>query len=124
MSAGGYHHHLGLNTWNSAGSGPPAPGSVGLRSFEVVLPEPRRLDAVLARVADAGLEIETGRRARRQPLVRDPSGNRGRAPLRLSAARRAQTGGATLATSATWRSGYAAACKAVYTGSIPVVASG
>jgi catechol 2,3-dioxygenase len=33
VSAGGYHHHVGLNTWNSAGAAPVAPGSVGLRSF-------------------------------------------------------------------------------------------
>ena len=38
VSAGGYHHHLGLNTWHSAGSAPPRPGSVGLRSFDVAPP--------------------------------------------------------------------------------------
>ena len=42
VSAGGYHHHLGLNTWHSAGSGPAAPGAVGLRSYEVVLPDQGR----------------------------------------------------------------------------------
>ena len=74
VSAGGYHHHLGFNTWNSRGSGPPVPGAIGLRSFEVQLPGEPELDAVLRRVADAGLPVErvTGRGTH---LVRDPSGN-------------------------------------------------
>jgi catechol 2,3-dioxygenase len=58
VSAGGYHHHIGLNTWHSAGSGPAAPGSVGLRSFEVVLPSEADLDAVRDRLAAAGLSVE------------------------------------------------------------------
>ncbi len=74
VSAGGYHHHIGLNTWNSAGAAAPPPGSVGLRTFEVELPGQSELDAVLARVADAELiatpDPSTGGR-----LVRDPSGN-------------------------------------------------
>jgi catechol 2,3-dioxygenase len=74
VSAGGYHHHIGLNTWHSAGSDPPSPGAVGLRAFEVALPGQAELDAVLERVAAAGLATEpdpsTGGR-----LVRDPSGN-------------------------------------------------
>jgi catechol 2,3-dioxygenase len=74
VSAGGYHHHIGLNTWHSAGSGPPAPGSVGLRAFEIALPGPAELETALERVAAAGLESEpdpsTGGR-----LIRDPSGN-------------------------------------------------
>ncbi len=74
VSAGGYHHHLGLNTWHSAGSGPPPPGSVGLRSFDVELPGEPELEAVLTRVSQAGLSIEAipGRCSH---LVRDPSGN-------------------------------------------------
>ena len=39
VSAGGYHHHLGLNTWHSAGSPPPPPGSIGLDSYEVIVPD-------------------------------------------------------------------------------------
>jgi catechol 2,3-dioxygenase len=73
VSAGGYHHHLGLNTWHSAGSGPAVPGAVGLRSYEVVLPERAELDRVLDRVRDAGLAIDTG--AEDFAAVRDPSGN-------------------------------------------------
>jgi catechol 2,3-dioxygenase len=74
VSAGGYHHHLGLNTWNSAGS-PPAPrGVTGLRSFEVVLPTVAEREKVLGRVREAGLEVrpEAG-----GALVNDPFGNGG-----------------------------------------------
>jgi catechol 2,3-dioxygenase len=72
VSAGGYHHHIGLNTWNSAGSAPPAPGAVGLRSFDVRLPDGAELDRVLARVNAAGLVADTVDGA---AVVRDPSGN-------------------------------------------------
>ncbi|MGH8302873.1 MAG: VOC family protein, partial [Steroidobacteraceae bacterium] len=74
VSAGGYHHHIGLNTWHSAGSGPARPGSIGLRSYEVLLPGEDRLAATLERVRAAGLplgEATSGGAA----TVRDPSGN-------------------------------------------------
>ncbi len=72
VSAGGYHHHIGMNTWQSAGQRPPEQDAVGLRSFEVRLPDQGSLDAALDRVRRAGMEFEdTGRAA----LVRDPSGN-------------------------------------------------
>ena len=72
VSAGGYHHHIGLNTWQSAGAEPGRPGSVGLRSFEVVLPDDGELDRVLRRIHAAGLETEPTAQG---SLVRDPSGN-------------------------------------------------
>jgi catechol 2,3-dioxygenase len=72
VSAGGYHHHLGLNTWQSRGAPPPPPGAVGLRSFEVVLPSDQELERVLGRVRDAGTAIESGDQ---RSLVHDPSGN-------------------------------------------------
>ena len=76
VSAGGYHHHLGLNTWHSAGAGPAAPGAVGLRSFEVVLPTPADLDAIRDRIAAAGLDVEAGPAGAGDAVaVRDPSGN-------------------------------------------------
>jgi catechol 2,3-dioxygenase len=73
VAAGGYHHHIGLNTWHSAGASPPAPGAVGLRHYEVQLPDAAGLETVLARIEAAGLPV--------QPLddghsVADPSGNR------------------------------------------------
>jgi catechol 2,3-dioxygenase len=73
VSAGGYHHHLGLNTWHSAGSGPAAPGAVGLRSYEVALPNQAELARVLDRVRDAGLALEA--HGADSAAVRDPSGN-------------------------------------------------
>ncbi|MBV8998444.1 MAG: VOC family protein [Solirubrobacterales bacterium] len=72
VSAGGYHHHIGLNTWHSAGQAPAADGSVGLRSFTVELPNDAELAAVLARVERAGIPVsgEAG-----GVLVRDPFGS-------------------------------------------------
>jgi catechol 2,3-dioxygenase len=72
VSAGGYHHHIGLNTWHSAGAAPAPESSVGLRSFEIELPDERALEAVLAR-ADAASISST--RLHDGVLVRDPVGN-------------------------------------------------
>jgi catechol 2,3-dioxygenase len=72
VSAGGYHHHLGLNTWNSAGSPPPPPGAIGLRSYDVVLPDAAAVETVLGRVRAAGVSVVDTADG---PLVRDPSGN-------------------------------------------------
>ena len=73
VSAGGYHHHIGLNTWHSAGAAPAATGSVGLRSFEVIVPDHGELGRVADRIRDAGLERVTESDDR--VSVRDPSGN-------------------------------------------------
>src|SRR5206468_2297680 len=56
VSAGGYHHHIGLNTWNSASAPAPPAGSRGLREFEVVLPGADELARVRGRIDDAGIE--------------------------------------------------------------------
>jgi catechol 2,3-dioxygenase len=72
VSAGGYHHHVGLNTWHSLGAGRPPAGAVGLRNFEIALPNADELRSVLARVQAAGIEIEHGDHG---SLIRDPSGN-------------------------------------------------
>lgn len=72
VSAGGYHHHLGLNTWHSAGASPAAAGSVGLRAFTIALPDARELAAVVARIESAGVPYQ------REPdgiVVRDPFRN-------------------------------------------------
>ena len=71
MAAGGYHHHLGLNTWHSAGGARPEPGAVGLRDYELSVTSGDR-DAIVARATAAGLPVETAGGA---PLLRDPSGN-------------------------------------------------
>jgi catechol 2,3-dioxygenase len=78
VSAGGYHHHIGLNTWNSAGASPPAPDSIGLRSFDVALPDSAELDRTLERARAAGVDAS---RANGTAILRDPSGN----TVRLSA---------------------------------------
>jgi catechol 2,3-dioxygenase len=72
VSAGGYHHHVGLNTWHSAGTAPASDGSVGLRSFTIELPDSAELDAMAARIEAAGLAYE---RRVDGILVRDPFAN-------------------------------------------------
>jgi catechol 2,3-dioxygenase len=72
VSAGGYHHHVGLNTWHSAGASPALPDSVGLRSFEIVLPDEIQRRQLLTRIEGAGLRVEP---APGGAIVRDPSGN-------------------------------------------------
>jgi catechol 2,3-dioxygenase len=73
VAAGGYHHHIGLNTWNSRGGATPAPGTVGLAWFQVRTGSEARLDAVLDRLRGAGVEPEP---VSDGWLVADPSGNR------------------------------------------------
>lgn len=72
VSAGGYHHHLGLNIWAGAGAPPPPPDAAGLKWYDIVLPDSAELDKVLNRLQAAGIAIEE------KPdgfLVRDPSQN-------------------------------------------------
>jgi len=72
LAAGGYHHHIGLNTWAGVGAPPPPPGAVGLRHFEVQLPDAPALDRLLERVREAGVPVtDTPGGAE----VADPSGN-------------------------------------------------
>lgn len=54
VSAGGYHHHLGLNVWNGVGAPPAPPGSIGLRYFTVVVPDDAALQSVVGRLDAAG----------------------------------------------------------------------
>jgi len=72
VSAGGYHHHLGLNAWQGEGAPPPPADAVGLRHFTVDLPDQRALDEVIARVDAAGLPSN---RTEDGLLVHDPSQN-------------------------------------------------
>lgn len=57
VSAGGYHHHLGLNTWESAGGSPPPPGSTGLYHTAIRYPSRRDLSIALRRVLEAGIPV-------------------------------------------------------------------
>lgn len=58
LSAGGYHHHIGLNTWESAGGPPPPPGTTGLYHFAINYPARRDLAAALVRLLDGGWGID------------------------------------------------------------------
>ena len=57
VSAGGYHHHIGLNTWRSEGGSPPPPGSTGLFHFAIRYPTRAALATALKRLTDAGVPI-------------------------------------------------------------------
>jgi catechol 2,3-dioxygenase len=72
LAAGGYHHHLGANTWESRGAPQAPPGSATLRHATIVVPDADELDRVVARVADEGQEPEPREDG---VLVRDPSAN-------------------------------------------------
>jgi catechol 2,3-dioxygenase len=72
ISAGGYHHHLGLNTWQGEGAPPPPADALGLRHFVVNLPDQKALDEVLARVEKAGI---AGNQTEDGLLIHDPSQN-------------------------------------------------
>jgi catechol 2,3-dioxygenase len=60
LSAGGYHHHVALNTWLSRGATPPAARHTGLYHFAIRYPTRRDLGAALKRVIDAGVELHGG----------------------------------------------------------------
>ena len=74
VSAGGYHHHVGLNIWGGEGAPAPPAGSRGLRHFTVVLPSDVALARTLAAASEAGLDIGVDDDGR--TVVVDPSGNR------------------------------------------------
>lgn len=58
ISAGGYHHHIGLNTWESLGGKPPAPGTTGLYHLAILYPTRATLADALRRVMKAGIELD------------------------------------------------------------------
>jgi catechol 2,3-dioxygenase len=72
VSAGRYHHHVGLNTWVGEGAPPAPPGALGLKHIQFVLPSAAELARVVDHVRQAGLPIEETELG---PLVRDPSQN-------------------------------------------------
>jgi catechol 2,3-dioxygenase len=72
ISAGGYHHHLGLNAWQGEGAPPPPADAVGLRHFTVDLPNQQALDEVVARVTEAGIPFN---QTAEGILLYDPSQN-------------------------------------------------
>jgi catechol 2,3-dioxygenase len=58
ISAGGYHHHIGLNTWQSAGGSPPPPGATGLYHFAILYPTRAALADALRRLLAANVPLD------------------------------------------------------------------
>ncbi len=58
VSAGGYHHHIGLNTWESEGGSPPAPGTTGLYHVAILYPNRAALADAYARLQRAGIALD------------------------------------------------------------------
>jgi catechol 2,3-dioxygenase len=79
LAAGGYHHHLGLNTWQSQGAPAPPDGALGLDHYELVLPTAADRDSAADRLAQAGADPQ---RRDDGVLATDPSGNRVRLTAR------------------------------------------
>jgi catechol 2,3-dioxygenase len=73
MSAGGYHHHLGLNTWAGVGAPQPPADAVGIRIWDILAPKRRDVDAVAARLEAAGVAFDRDESG--ALTTRDPSGN-------------------------------------------------
>jgi catechol 2,3-dioxygenase len=73
LAAGGYHHHIGLNTWQSEGAPPPPEGSLGLDRYELVLPSAAERDSAADRLAEVGADPQ---RLDEGVVASDPSGNR------------------------------------------------
>lgn len=72
VSAGGYHHHIGLNTWAGQDAPPPPPNTVGLRAFTVVLPDEMKRDQACLRVEAAGFVLKETPDG---PMAHDADGN-------------------------------------------------
>jgi catechol 2,3-dioxygenase len=77
LSAGGYHHHIGLNTWESAGGSPPPPGTTGLYHFAIRFPTRRALAEALLRLIEVRHPIEgaSDHGVSEAIYLRDPDGN-------------------------------------------------
>lgn len=77
ISAGGYHHHIGLNTWESRGGMPPPPGHTGLYHVAILYPDRASLADALRRVIDAGIRLDgaADHGVSEALYLRDPDGN-------------------------------------------------
>lgn len=77
LSAGGYHHHIGLNTWESRGGTAPAPGTTGLYHFAIRYPDRASLGDALKRLNDAGVALDgaSDHGVSEALYLRDPDGN-------------------------------------------------
>lgn len=77
ISAGGYHHHIGLNTWESKGGRQPPPGSTGLYHIAIRYPDRRTLGDALRRLREAGVRLDgaSDHGVSEALYLRDPDGN-------------------------------------------------
>ncbi len=77
ISAGGYHHHIGLNTWTSKGGTPPPRGHTGLFHLAILYPDRPALANAVRRVRDAGVPIDgaSDHGVSEAVYLRDPDGN-------------------------------------------------
>jgi catechol 2,3-dioxygenase len=77
LSAGGYHHHIGLNTWESAGGSPPPPGTTGLYHVAIRYPDRAALADALRRLLEARVPLEgaADHGVSEALYLRDPDGN-------------------------------------------------
>jgi catechol 2,3-dioxygenase len=77
VSAGGYHHHIGLNTWESRGGPPPPPGTTGLYHLAVLYPTRAALADALRRLVEAGIRLDgaSDHGVSEALYLRDPDGN-------------------------------------------------
>lgn len=77
LSAGGYHHHIGLNTWESRGGRPPAPGTTGLYHTAFLYPTRADLADALRRLTAAGIRLDgaSDHGVSQALYLRDPDGN-------------------------------------------------
>jgi catechol 2,3-dioxygenase len=76
LAAGGYHHHIGLNTWESKGGRPPPPGTTGLYHFAIRFPDRPALARTLMRVLQAGVQIGASDHGVSEAIYfADPDGN-------------------------------------------------
>ena len=77
LSAGGYHHHIGLNTWAGRGAPRPAPGTTGLYHFAILYPDRKSLASAVRRVLEHGVPLEgaSDHGVSEAIYLRDPDGN-------------------------------------------------
>jgi catechol 2,3-dioxygenase len=77
VSAGGYHHHIGLNTWENKGGSPPPPGTTGLYHIAILYPTRALLADAVRRVLGAGIELDgaADHGVSEAIYLRDPDGN-------------------------------------------------
>jgi catechol 2,3-dioxygenase len=77
LSAGGYHHHIALNTWESKGGFPPPPGTTGLYHVAIRFPDRKTLAGAVKRVLEAGIPLSgaSDHGVSEAIYLRDPDGN-------------------------------------------------